>query len=434
MNPITWLSHNRQRWARWLGLFTSFAASAVAVQVMSALAGILTIRALDKTQYAWLTIAVGMMTALNTASDSGLASGVISVGGKIWRDRPALSALIATAYRWRLRLAGLTLVVVVPLSLFLLRRNDCPFSFALLLTFLVALPAAQIAATGFNVIVLRLHVQHGKLQSGDLIHALTRLVAIALLAWGAILNAVTALASTALAAWIHFAYTRRQVRPLLDPPPAASEPPAYDAELRQSLRRLLPNTLFSIVQGQLSIWLISLLADTSTVADFGALSRLSLLFTAFFGPLTQWISPAFARSEAIPRRLAFIALGTMGLALGLSLAVFALAWWFPGPLLAILGGQYANLESELLWVIAYMAFGTLSQTVWHLNVARGWVRTVVWNIPLVIGLQTFLVLLLEVNTIPGVALMGILVASAQTLHASAVVFAGVRAASTAPTS
>jgi hypothetical protein len=92
----------------------------------------------------------------------------------------------------------------------------------------------------------------------------------------------------------------------------------------------------------------------------------------------------------------------------------------------ILGSQYDNLQNELLWIIAMMGVASLMQTIWLLNVSRGWITSLSWNIPLVILVQTVTILALPINTIPGIALMSIFVAIAQTIHAIFAAICGLR--------
>lgn len=217
-----------------------------------------------------------------------------------------------------------------------------------------------------------------------------------------------------------FLIVRKQVLPLLASAPDTPEipPDTFDPDLKKSIRQIYPNAAFTCVQGQLAVWLISSFATTSEVADFGALSRLAFIFTAFNGPLVHAISPAFARCPPNPRRLTFILLTSCGLVALLSGLLLLLAATFPQALLIILGSQYTSLETELLWIIAMMGINSLMQTIWQLNVARGWVTSLTWNIPLVVAVQSILLLILPVDTIAGVALISILVNTAQTVHAS----------------
>lgn len=424
---------NRYRWSKWTQTLASFAFSSIATQVLSALSGILVIRALSKTEYAWFTIASGIIAALNILSDAGLASAVTAIGGRIWNQPGQLASLVQRALFWRSRLTVIAIALTAPLSLFLLRRTDCPWPTALLLTALSILPIAQIAIFSIYTVVSRLHSRTRQLQVAEISVGLTRLAAVAAFALGSALTAISAMVAGFLSVISGFFIVRKQVLPLLASAPDTPEIPSdtFDPDLKKSIRQIYPNAAFTCVQGQLGVWLISAFATTSEVADFGALSRLALIFTAFNGPLVHAICPAFARCPPNPRRLTFILLASCGLVTLLSGLLLLLAATFPQALLIILGSQYNGLGPELLWVIAMMGIASFTQTIWQLNVARGWVTSLTWNIPIVICVQAITLIVLPINTIAGIALMSIIVASAQTVHASVVAYHGIR--NTAPT-
>jgi O-antigen/teichoic acid export membrane protein len=426
---------NRYRWSKWTQTLASFAFSSIATQVLSALSGILVIRALSKTEYAWFTIASGITAALNILSDAGLASAVTAIGGRIWKQPGQLASLVQRALFWRSRLTVIAIALTAPLSLFLLRRTDCPWPTALLLTALSILPIAQIAIFSIYTVVSRLHSRTRQLQVAEISVGLTRLAAVAAFALGSALTAISAMVAGFLSVISGFFIVRKQVLPLLASAPDTPEIPSdtFDPDLKKSIRQIYPNAAFTCVQGQLGVWLISAFATTSEVADFGALSRLALIFTAFNGPLVHAICPAFARCPPNPRRLTFILLASCGLVTLLSGLLLLLAATFPQALLVVLGSQYNGLGPELLWIIAMMGIVSFMQTIWQLNVARGWVTSLTWNIPIVICVQAITVIVLPINTIAGIALMSIIVASAQTVHASVVAYHGIRTTAPTPT-
>ncbi len=428
------LTANRELLSRWAQTLASFALSSVATQVLSALSGILVIRALGKTEYAWFTIASGITAALNILSDAGLASAVTSIGGRIWKQPGQLASLVQRALHWRSRLTVIAIALTAPLSLILLLRTDCPWPTALLLTTLSILPTAQLALFSIYTVVSRLHSRTRQLQIAEIAVGLTRLAATAAFALGSALTAISAMVAGLLSTASGFLIVRKQVRPLLASAPDTPEIPSdtFDPDLKKSIRQIYPNAAFTCVQGQLGVWLISAFASTSEVADFGALSRLALIFTAFNGPLVHAICPAFARCPPNPRRLTFILLASCGLVALLSGLLLLLAATFPQALLVILGSQYNALETELLWIIAMMGITSLMQTIWQLNVARGWVASLSWNIPLVITVQAISVSTIPVNTIAGIAMMSIIVAFAQSLHAAWVAANGIRTSALTP--
>jgi O-antigen/teichoic acid export membrane protein len=215
------------------------------------------------------------------------------------------------------------------------------------------------------------------------------------------------------------------VRPLL----RSNSDPArlidYHDRLTRSIHHLYPNALFTCLQGQVATWLFTLFATSTQVADFGALNRFGIVFTIISSPISQWLTPTFARTTS-RARLVSLALSTSGLVASLGTIFGLLVWQFPEPFLQLLGPKYSHLNTELLWLVGLMTSTSLMQTLWGLNMARGWVRTLSWNIPLVLVIQALLIWIIPANTIAGVALISICVALAQCAHASLVTLSGIR--------
>src|SRR6476646_7333975 len=98
----------------------NFAAVQAVVQVIGFLSGILLIRYLTQTEYAYFTIANTMQGTINVLADIGITVGLTSIGGRVWHDRHRFGELVQTALSVRRRLGLVAVVVVTPLMLFML--------------------------------------------------------------------------------------------------------------------------------------------------------------------------------------------------------------------------------------------------------------------------------------------------------------------------
>src|SRR6187399_500937 len=72
----------------------TFAFGQAAVQLISFLSGILLVRYLDQRDYAYFTIANSMQGTLNVLADVGISIGLVSIGGRVWKDRRRFGELI----------------------------------------------------------------------------------------------------------------------------------------------------------------------------------------------------------------------------------------------------------------------------------------------------------------------------------------------------
>ena len=404
------------RWLRRAGLFSSYTLVQFVVHAMNAAAGFLVIRSLGKMEYAWFTVACGISAMLSGLMDAGIGSTVTSVGGTVWRDRRAHSALIAVALRFRLRLLVLAVLITTPVSLWLLFKNGATTNVALLFTLLVLIPVVPASTAAILNDVNRLHSRNRQLQTNDLAFAGCRLGVIILLMLTGCLTVATALTAALAAQFLQYVLVRRQVLPLFEAGPDVTREAEFTQVLSRRVRHMYPNCLFIVMQGQISWGLISIFASSSEVADLGALTRLAILFTVFTAPVAHWLTPAFARATSHSQQVAIFS-GTCALFGGLMALILGFSMIWPHALLSVLGTQYLHLHKELPLVLFSMGLNTVVMVLWGLNLARGWSSSTWVNIPVTLGVQILALCWLPVNSVAGVSLLAASVAGAQVLHA-----------------
>ena len=101
----------------------SFLTVQVIVQLSGFLSGILLIRMLEQRGYAFFTIANTMQGTLNLLADVGISVGIVSIGGRVWQDRPRFSQLTSAALHLRRRLV-LVAAIAITLLYFMLKKRD----------------------------------------------------------------------------------------------------------------------------------------------------------------------------------------------------------------------------------------------------------------------------------------------------------------------
>lgn len=369
-------------WARRVG---EFGVLQCWVQLVSSLAGLLIVRTLAKDQYAFLAIAVSMQAAAKALADLGIGIGVRSIGGKVYQDRHRFGQLLHTALQLRHKFAIVSIGSCLPIAAWMLRDNGADWlTVVLLCATIVAGILPELTYTVVSVAPL-LHGEYRRLQKLDFANAALRLGMIAALA-ASRMNAVLAASATVITNWTLMIVTRRWAREHVD----LSAPQNADdrRELSKLSLRCLPNTLFYSFQGQVTLLILTLVGNTTGIADVSALGRLSVLITVFSVAFTNVLAPRFARCQDAHRlpRLYLLLIGSTILQLA---PVMALAWLFPAPLLWVLGGSYAALGKECGWVVTTGCIAQLCAVLWILNISKAWIRvsTILW-IPLTLGLQT----------------------------------------------
>src|SRR3979409_1108581 len=115
-NPMLQRAFHRAR------VIGSFAVVQAIVQFIGFLSGILLVRWLSQTEYAYFTIANSMQGTINLLADIGISVGLVSIGGRVWQDRHRFGQLVNTALRLRRRLGSIAVVIITPIMYLMLVR------------------------------------------------------------------------------------------------------------------------------------------------------------------------------------------------------------------------------------------------------------------------------------------------------------------------
>jgi O-antigen/teichoic acid export membrane protein len=373
------------------------------VQLLSAITGFLLVRTLPKQEYALFTIAIAIQTALSLLADSGVNAGLLSIGGRVWHSRVELGNVIAAALRLRAQLGTAGVAIVLPFSLWLLIRNGASVLQALALSSIAITGVYCSAMAAAYGVVTRLHSRYRNIQAVELGGSIVRLGAVAT-AVALFLNSIIATASSVLAQVTQYFLVRRQALRLIE------LPKHDDRDCRGELLKMVRSQWFYFafyaLQGQLTVFLISIYGSTAQVAEIGALSRLGILSTAVAAVVNQALVPSFARiheRHALQNRF----LQSILLVLFAGVAFVIAGYFFNAQILWVFGPKYHHLNLELVWMLGSVALGLILSVVWGLNTARGWLQMTWLMVPLTIGTQLLLVMCLDLSTVRGVVIFAI---------------------------
>jgi hypothetical protein len=254
------------------------------------------------------------------------------------------------------------------------------------------------------MIVPRLHSQIKRVQKLDALAAAVRLVLL-VIAYFIFLNAGVAVAATIVSVIAQYVLLRRWVRGDVDlGAPVSREDQAVMLGI---VKHQAPNAVFFCLQGQLTVWLISIFGRTQNIAEVGALGRLGMIFSVIGAVMTSIVLPAFARCQS-HRELRIRYFQVCGAFLMFGLSLITAAAVFPDQFLWILGSKYAHLRNELRLMMILSCFSSLIGTMWSLNATKAWIKYSWLNIPCVITTQILLLAVLDVSTVHGVILFGVL--------------------------
>jgi hypothetical protein len=184
---------------------------------------------------------------------------------------------------------------------------------------------------------------------------------------------------------------------------------SYQKEIVETLKRLAPNSIFYTIQGQLTIWLISIFGNTSGVAEIGALGRFAIIF-GFIGELTtNYIVPGFAR---IHQRVVFFRrfCQVVSIFIFWSGCALSISYLYPEKILWILGEKYTHLQHELTLILFSSILHSFGGMLWSIMLGKAWVKHVWINIPAILFLQLAYVCYFDITSLNGAIWIGIIAA------------------------
>jgi O-antigen/teichoic acid export membrane protein len=392
------------RAVEWGKLISITGSAQIAIQALSLLSGIFVIRLLPTKEYALYTLANTMLGTITVIADGGIATGVMTLGGKVWQSEEQLGAVIATGLDLRKRFAAVVLLFAVPVLLYLLYHHSQNW---LLSGLIVAslIPAFFSALSGTLLeIAPRLHQDIKSLQKIEVGASVGRLLLMV-----ATLFFFPFASIAILSAGLPQILANRQLRKISGTYANWAQPPvaAIQKEIMPIVKRVLPGALYYCVSGQITIWLISFYGSTESVAQIGALGRLTMILNVFSTICSTLVIPRFARLP-FDKKLVFSRfMQVQLLILIVSGAVISFITVFPSLALQLLGKNYANLTTEVVLMTIGSCVSMAAGITYSMSVARGWIVPPILNIGVNILAQVALLSFLDLSKVKNIIIFSI---------------------------
>jgi hypothetical protein len=344
-----------------------FTANQILVIGINGLTGFYLVRSLPTHEYAWLTVINSAIAALSLILEPLMGSGLQGIVGSRIGAVDKVSSALASAFQARWTWMALASCVFAPLNAYLLwSAKASPWTISALSS-LAILAIPFVSGTTIYSTVARVRRENGKLQLIDLIGAVARLV------FSLVLVSVRGLASlatvaTTLAFAAQFWLARRFTAPGL------SRPMDKDADATGQLHAVMRGTIllsfFQCFQAQIGIGILGVIGTQESLAQFGALTRLSFILAPVGALFQQMLIPKLTTLPSNAAKRGKAILGFAFLIAALSAAV-VFTVWFPRPLLWLLGPSYMNLVSELPVAMTLFSISTASTIIWWFNSSSG---------------------------------------------------------------
>lgn len=394
-----------QKAFHWGKLVTITGTAQVLIQIMSLVAGILIIRLLPTSEYALYTLANTMLGTMAVLSDSGITVGVMSEAGKVWGDKSTLGSVLATGLKLRRKFGITGLLITGPILMYLLLSHGASWLMTVLIT--LSLVPAFFATLSDSLLEVppKLHQDIGPLQKNGLLTTIGRLVLTGSTNFLFPFTFVAILAGGIPRIWANIQLKKISI-PYVDW--NQSSDPVIEEKILKTVKRTLPSSIYFCVSGQITVWLISIFGSTESVAQLGALGRLSMILSIFTVMFQILIIPRYARLPSNkPIILRWFVLLQILLAV-FALVVIVLAHFFAKDILWIIGKNYAGLEDMLVLAIASAVIGAMSGVLFGILMARNWIMHPALSIGVGIVSQIVLISIVDLSTLRGIYYFSIL--------------------------
>jgi O-antigen/teichoic acid export membrane protein len=369
------------------------------------ISGILIVRLLPIQEYAFYTLANTMAGTLVVLTDGGISNGVMSLSGKVWKDKDKLGTILATGLDLRRKFALVTLIFAAPIIVYLLILNKASWLTAILilLSFIPAFYADL--SDSLLEITPKLHQDISSLQKNQITVGLGRLaltvLTIFIFPWTFVLL---------LASGIPRLYGNRQLKKINAKFVNTEQKPdpAVRKEILRVVVRILPNIIFFAFSGQIVIWILSLFGNANELASIGALGRFSILIGLFTSLLATLFVPRFSRLDDNKSKI-LKAFGFFQILLFLFTAgVMLVVYLFPSQMLWVLGNSYSGLSTELFLIILANCIGVITSMTGSLIGSRGYFLHPILVIAMNLGTVTAAFFIWDLSTLTGILYYSIL--------------------------
>lgn len=393
------------------------------VQALNLLAGFLLIRWLSVEQYAIYALVVGFQGTVGILVEMGLGASLTGLlAGRT--EKATVGGYIRSAkhYRNLIFLFGVPLFATAFAVLFL--RQGWGWGLGIGLFIALLANTFFLSWTKYYSVPFLIRQDMFGLYRLQTIFGALRLLGCWFLQIGGVIGALVVVWLTALSTAVMGWTYRKQAAPLVDEPKGTD--PEKNREVLNFIRPLVPATLFFAFQGQIGVFLISWFGNVETIAEVGALGRISQIFILLGAFNTMVVAPYIAKTpqHLLLRRYLFFLSG----AVALGTCVVCAGFLLPGIFIWLIGPNYSHLSSDLGLLLLASCLNLVSGLMWSMHSARKWVfGWGVWfYIAITILVQLACIKLVALETVTGILVFSIYTALALFAVCLVWAFAGFR--------
>lgn len=362
------------------------------VQMLAMVVGLLLVHVLSVGEYALYTVASTLLAIVTLGSNIGLGQGIVSLGAPEKSDVAHVGALWRASRQICIQLFPISVSAAVLLATYMFHGLSWSiFEYGVCVVFVLVIGLLQLDTALARSVLNIHHDAHGIFLIG-IAEGSLRLILVSLcIVWPL---ALVALSANLLGAMLARSVAIRRINPFTGFGARATS--RHRRQLWQFIIPLTPMVLYTLLQGQLAIIILSAQSNTEAIAQFGALSRIGQLFTVLVMLNPFLVQPIFARVSKIQdfdRKI----LRLTGVLVVFSVIVIFTAKALPWTWLLLLGSNYANLTEELPIVVATAVAALTGATYYTIVISRGVTRGQIFVLAPCIASQVFYIVAKGLN-------------------------------------
>ncbi len=389
-------------------LFIVTGGAQILIQAIGFISGIMVIRLLSPQEYAYYVLANTVLGTMVVLADGGVSSGVMSQGAKVWQDKIKLGLVFSTGIHLRKRFAIFSIVLSTPILVYLLLSNGASIP-ATILICVTLIPAFYAGLwDSLLVIIPQLHQSIVPLQKNQIMVGVLRLVlsglSLIVFPWSFV---------AILAGGLPRIYGNIKLRKFNKEHITETEEidPVVKKDILKIVKKFMPGAIYYSLSGQITMWLLSVFGNTTSIAQIGALGKFGMILTLVTAITSTLVIPRFARLPIYKNNLIARYFQILSGLFLLMFLVIVVTYLFPNQILWILGGDYKDLQYELILCILGACLGVSADIAFGLLSSRGWMYNPILYISVNILSIIALALTLDITTLRGALWMNVVIGS-----------------------
>lgn len=340
-------------------------------QFIQLLTGFVIIRALAKEDYAVYTLIMAISATTHVLVQFGAGQALTGLLGSVKTNLEAMGRFILAGRFYRNRIIPVAIIFLLPILYLASAKLELSGYFPVFLWLCLSVSVFFRTEVAIFRPVLLVHRELRKIYTLGVLGGMLRLGCILLAYSLGVFTVGWAIVLVALQTLFEGFFIRRQAQQRIRYSQSETDISAEKTALKQQTLPRAPGYAFHAFESQVTIFILTVLGTTNSLAELGALSRIGVLFVIFNMMGSMLIAPYFSTIKAAQVHV-WSLFSIFGAALFFSLLA-CLVYLYPQPLLLLLGEGYQGLGFEVFLVVVGAGISTFGSLIFSICTARKYI-------------------------------------------------------------